>query len=259
MLTARPTSAARWLWALVLVVTLLCVGQGDVASALSGSVTRTAPYDEGNSYGGCSRNCEVSWAADKTTGDLAASVRVESAPVEEQLLWPTFYRYWSGYSQGFVSALVAAGPGTTTWTARLHIFSAVVEEAASSGSAGASLSVGFGVSDTSRPYGGLVAGTSKVLESMSNGDVVLQFQVPLPAAGLYEATASVWASALVTNEDVANTPSVPLPCLISQRLGREHRICVPPSVPSQTAHGVADGHATASVAARLDSISVVAS
>lgn len=253
---ARPRK-----YPLLLFAALTVVGHEGVASASDTTGVRTAPYDDGGAWTGCGpHSCEVSATSDKTTGHLHAAAAVESASVDQQLLWPASYRYWLAESHAGVSVAMAAGPGTTTWTARLRVNSAVVDAEASSGRVGAQLYVGFGIIDTAHPYAGAVASTTKALTSMSDGDVVLQLSVSLPAAGVYEAFVGVNAEAFVSNDgtQIATTPSIPLPCLIS-REGRGWTICVPPTVASQTAYGFADGHATSSIDASVDSVAVKSS
>ncbi len=265
--------AGRWL--LGLVVAVVGMGHGDVATASSeatAGVVRTAPYDKGVAFGsGCPDTCTMSWAADATTGDLHAAAEVKSPPVEQQLLRPTTERYWGGYGIAGVRAAMAAGPGTTTWTARLHVTSATTEKAASKGSAAAHVAALFALRDTSGDFPKVLGWTSKVLEPMANGDIVLQFQASLPASGVYEASLDVWGSASVKNDDVVtSTPELKPPCMISRPYGNgiddddgddydDTQLCVPPRVWSQTAYGLAEGYAKASIVARVNSFSITAS
>lgn len=94
----------------------------------------------------------MSWSADATTGDLRASAEVKSPPVDQQLVRPTTERYWAGSGMAGVKAAMAAGPGTTTWTARLHVTSALAEKAASKGSAAAHVAALFALRDTSGDF-----------------------------------------------------------------------------------------------------------
>lgn len=268
---ARPTrrrsrSVARR-WMLALVVSLVGVDCSGAARASSEapSTTRTAPYDDDGvftaSNSACRTACRISGTADKTTGDLAASVHIEP-PIHEQLS-PGLRKYWYGKSSTAIKATtIAAGPGTTRWTARLDVSSAKADAAASSGSAYAELIVGFGLTDATQPSEPFVQGTSVYMNSatytdtISNGELVLQFELSLPSAGVYNAYVVTHAAARVTNSSIVSAPPVSLPCLIGVPFGRGLTVCVPPDVPSQSAHGTAEGRATGSIAARVNSVTV---
>ena len=145
-----------------------------------------------------------------------------------------------------------------------------MEKAASKGSAAAHVAAVFALRDTSGDFPKVLGWTWKVLAPMATGDLVLQFQASLPAAGVYEASLDVWGSASVENDEVVtSTPELKPPCMISRPYGNgidddgddydDTQLCVPPRVRSQTAYGFAEGYAKASIVARVNSFSVTAS
>jgi hypothetical protein len=270
--TARTPRSVSGRWVLALLVAVVGdVGQGDVARASSESpaeVSRTAPYDEDRvftaSNSSCQTDCSMSATADKTVGDLGASIEIEP-PVHDQLT-PGLRKYWYGQSNAALRVrTIPAGPGTTRWTARVHISSALAKASASSGSAHSELVVGFGLTDANQASEPFVQGTIKYMsstglgDSISAGELVLQFELSLASAGVYNAYVAVYTAGRVANSPIARTDPVPLPCLIGVPFGRGLTICVPPDVPSQAAYGTADGHARSSIAARVNSVSVTTS
>lgn len=239
---------------------VVLAGAGDATAGTA--LTRTAPYDDAHAGAECwSRSCSVvSATADRLTGEIHADAGVDSDPYDQQLLWPASFRYWVAQANATVTADVSMPAGASTWTARVRLDSALVEEEATSGSAHGALRVGFGIVDVAKPYDPPVASTVTALATMPAGDLTLEFQASL-ARGTYRAYVSAFAQATVSNDgaQIVTTPQVSPPCVIRRDLGRDWSVCVPPTIASQTAHGFANGHARASIDARVEAFSVATS